>query len=141
MSSRAPHPQALGLRCNVTEAMIGTLVTTFYARVRADQVLGPIFERHIDDWDAHLTKLCAFWSSVMLMTGRYKGRPMPVHAALPGIEAQHFERWLGLFREAARDCCPPDAAAAFIDRSERIAQSLKLGMALQRQDGFEETRP
>lgn len=126
------HPKAPGVAAGVTEPMIHGLVHNFYARVRADDLLGPIFNGAIDDWDHHLEKLCAFWSSVTLMTGRYKGAPMKVHAELPDISAEHFERWLALFRETAGDLCPPDAAALFIDRAERIAQSLELGIAVHR---------
>ena len=50
----------------ITENMIRQLVHGFYAKVRADQELGPIFARVIgEDWDPHLEKMCAFWSSVM----------------------------------------------------------------------------
>lgn len=129
---RAPHPKAPGLDAGVTEAMIEALVRAFYMKVRNDEVLGPIFNTRIEDWEAHLDKLCAFWSSVVLMTGRYKGRPMPVHAAIPEISEAHFERWLGLFRETARSICPPPAAALFIDRADRIAESLHLGIRLHR---------
>jgi hemoglobin len=116
----------------VTEPMIRALVHAFYARVRQDGLLGPIFNSAITDWDQHLDKLCGFWSSVTLMTGRYKGTPMQAHAALPGIEAQHFDHWLALFRATAHEYCPPAAAALFIDRAERIAQSLQMGIALHR---------
>lgn len=126
--SRLPHPKALGLPEGITEAMIESLVRTFYAAVRADAVLGPIFARHIDDWDAHIEKLCAFWSSVTLMTGRYKGRPMQAHAAICGLSAAHFERWLGLFRQTAWSHCPPGAARVFEDRALRIAASLQAGL-------------
>ena len=128
--ARDPHPNAPGLEAGVTEAMIGELVERFYARVRADEMLGPIFNGAVADWDAHFDKLCAFWSSVTLMTGRYKGTPMPIHAALPGITAVHFDRWLALFRDTVRDVCPPGAAGLFIDRAGRIAQSLEMGIAL-----------
>lgn len=126
------RPNAPGAAAGVTEAMIRTLVHAFYARVRRDALLGPIFNAAVKDWDEHLDKLCGFWSSVMLMTGRYKGTPMQVHAALPGISAVHFDRWLDLFRATARDRCPPMAASLFIDRAERIGQSLELGIALHR---------
>lgn len=132
MTDRTPSPKAPGFSAGVTEPVIRTLVHAFYARVRADAVLGPIFNGAIDDWDAHLDKLCAFWSSVTLMSGRYKGTPMKVHADLAGISGDHFDRWLGLFRETARDVCPGPAAALFIDRAERIAQSLELGIAVHR---------
>jgi hemoglobin len=129
---RAPHPKAPGLEAGITEEMIHDVVHAFYAKVRADALLGPIFNAEIDDWDAHLHKLCTFWSSVTLMTGRYKGRPMPVHARLPGATPDAFKRWLALFRETVRDLCPPTAAAVFIDRSERIGESLQIGIALHR---------
>jgi len=127
-----PHPKAPGLAAGIDEAMIGELVDRFYAKVREDDILGPVFESRIDNWDEHLTKLRAFWSSVVLITGRYKGQPMPVHAAISEITDAHFERWLSLFAETAEAVCPPDAAALFIDRSRRIAQSLSLGIAASR---------
>jgi hemoglobin len=127
-----PHPKAPGLAAGIDEALIGELVDQFYAKVRKDDILGPVFEARIDNWDEHLIKLRAFWSSVVLMTGRYKGQPMPVHAAISEITDAHFERWLSLFAETAKTVCPPDAAALFIDRSRRIAQSLSLGIAASR---------
>ncbi len=112
--------------------MIRDLVEAFYARVRDDPVLGAVFEAAIDDWPAHLDKLCAFWSSVTLMTGRYKGKPVPVHAQLPDIGPAHFAKWLVLFRETAGTVCPPPAAALFIERADRIGESLQLGLAIHR---------
>jgi hemoglobin len=138
--SRPPHPKAPGVPLGVSEHLISALVHAFYARVRADDVLGPIFERHITDWNQHLEKLCDFWSSVVLMTGNYKGRPIPVHAAITGITEYHFERWLKLFADTARLECPPEVAQLFIDRSERIAASLRAGMGIQH-DLTNTTRP
>lgn len=118
----------------ISESMIETLVHSFYARVRRDPVLGPIFNAAIHDWDTHLAKLCAFWSSVTLMSGRYKGTPMQAHAALPDIGPAHFTRWLGLFEQTARDVCPPAAALVFVEKANRIAASLQLGIGLARGD-------
>ena len=124
---------APGAPVGVTEAMCRDLVDDFYARVRADPVLGPIFNGAIGDrWDSHLAKLTDFWSSVMLMTGRFKGSPMAVHAALPRAEPDDFQRWLAMFRQTALDVCPPDAAALFCAKAEMIAQSLQLGIAASR---------
>lgn len=128
----SPGPKAPGVAAGVTEPVIEKLVHTFYARVRRDPLIGPIFNAAVDDWDAHLAKLCDFWSSVTLMTGRYKGTPMRVHAELPGISHEHFARWLALFQATALTTCPADAAQLFIDRSHRIAESLQLGIALHR---------
>jgi hemoglobin len=112
----------------ITEGIIEQLVRGFYARVREDVVLGPVFEAKIVDWEPHLAQMFAFWSSVALMTGRYHGTPMIKHIKLP-IDAGHFDRWLALFEETAREICPPQAAAHFIDRAQRIASSLELGVA------------
>jgi hemoglobin len=117
----------------ITEDMIGELVHAFYAEVRRDPDLGPIFDRAIGaGWDAHLAKLCDFWSSVLLMTGRFKGSPMAAHARIPDIRPSHFARWLGLFCLTAGRLCPPPAAALFVAKAEMIAQSLQLGIAASR---------
>jgi hemoglobin len=124
---------APGAAAGVTEPMIAQVVHSFYARIRRDPDLGPIFETAIGDrWDAHLAKLCDFWSSVLLMTGRFRGAPMPAHIRLPGLSSEHFERWLGLWRDTVRALCPPEAAALFTARAEMIAQSLQLGIAAAR---------
>ena len=47
-------------RTGIDEAMIERLVHGFYAKVRADAVLGPIFEARIRDWAPHLAQMCAF---------------------------------------------------------------------------------
>ncbi len=130
-----PHTNSPGLEAGVTPAMIRQLVNGFYAQVRLDEKLGPVFAAHVKDWGEHLDKMCSFWSSVTLMTGAYKGRPMEVHARLPEISDALFLRWLQLFRRAAKEFCPPEAASLFIDRAERIADSLKLGIAIHRPGG------
>jgi hemoglobin len=112
----------------IDEAMIDRLVRGFYARVPRDEVIGPIFTTRITDWEPHLRRMCAFWSSVILQTGHYHGQPMPLHLPLP-IGGRHFDRWLALFEATARDLCPPAAADLFIDRAHRIGESLELGIA------------
>ncbi|HEY0647909.1 group III truncated hemoglobin [Phenylobacterium sp.] len=121
-----------GVHVGIDEAMIRRQVHTFYRRVRLDPVLGPIFNDAISDWDEHLGKLCDFWSSVLLMTGRFKGSPMLVHTRLQAIGPGHFIRWLDLFGETARQLCPPPAAALFAAKAEMIAQSLQFGIAASR---------
>ncbi|MCC6786637.1 MAG: group III truncated hemoglobin [Hyphomonadaceae bacterium] len=111
----------------VDEVMIDRLVRHFYAEVRLDAELGPIFDARIADWEPHLRRMVDFWSSVMLRTGRYHGQPMPLHARLP-VSGVDFDRWLELFGATAEKVCGP-AAPLFIDRASRIAQSLELGIA------------
>lgn len=115
-------------RTGIDEAMIHRLVHAFYAKVREDELLGPIFDNRVDSWALHLERMCLFWSAVALMSGRYHGQPMEKHLPLP-VESDHFDRWLKLWRETALEICPAPAAAHFIERAERIAESLELGIA------------
>tara|TARA_R110002167_G_scaffold97655_1_gene257545 strand:- start:30 stop:425 length:396 start_codon:yes stop_codon:yes gene_type:complete len=111
------------------EAMIERLVRAFYARIRVDPVLAPIFVAAIPgDWEPHLARMCEFWSSVMLTSGRYRGNPVAVHKRLSAVRPEHFERWLALFEQTAGDICPPEIAAEFMIRARRIAASLKNAM-------------
>jgi hemoglobin len=113
----------------LTEDDLNRVVEAFYARVRADAMLGPIFNGAIHDWPAHLVTLQAFWSSVMLTTGRYKGQPMMAHARhAAALTPATFERWLALWRETTDALLPADAAAAMQEKAARIAESLMLGV-------------
>ena len=113
----------------VTEDDIHRLVHRFYEMLREDAELGPIFNTKVKDWDPHLAQMCNFWSSVMLKTGKFQGRPMPKHIALVDMaRPEHFNVWLSLFEQAAYEVCTADVAAAFLDRAEQIAESLKHGM-------------
>lgn len=122
-SMRPEATAALMAETGLDNAVLRDLVHRFYSRVRDDAVLGPIFAERISDWAPHLDRMCAFWSSVALMTGRYHGAPVPAHMGLP-IGWEHFERWLSLFRETAHETCSPAGAAHVIERAERIARSL-----------------
>jgi hemoglobin len=116
----APHSPA-------TEQHIAELVRTFYARARADEDLRPIFETAIHDWAEHLRIVEDFWSRTLLGTNRYKGSPYAAHVFLP-LRPEHFDRWLALFREAARETLPLAAAEQAIGRAEHMAESFKAGM-------------
>lgn len=115
-----------------TEEEVLRLVHAFYARVRQDEILGPIFDAHIDDWDRHLARLVDFWSAILRRTARFSGAPMPRHAALPGLSMELFERWLGLFEATLADQ-PNRALAEQAGRAaRRIAQSLWSGYQMSR---------
>ncbi|MBB3707281.1 group III truncated hemoglobin [Aminobacter aminovorans] len=114
--------------------MIHAVVHGFYDEIRKDTLLGPVFNGAIapQDWPRHLAKMCDFWSSLMLRTASYEGRPLPPHLAIPGLGEQHFRRWLGLFRATVDKLCPPEIAALFMERALRIAHSFRLALAYNR---------
>jgi hemoglobin len=109
------------------EDAIALMVRRFYDRAREDEQLGPVFEAAVHDWPAHFARLEDFWSSVMLTTGRYKGNPFARHLNR-GIEPAMFDRWLDLWRRTAQELFEPGVARAFIDKADRIGESLKSGL-------------
>ncbi|MCB1521182.1 MAG: group III truncated hemoglobin [Hyphomicrobiaceae bacterium] len=127
-SARPEMTAAIMAETGLDEAALRDLVHGFYGKVRRDPVLGPNFAARITNWEPHLERMVAFWSSVALMTGRYHGRPVPAHTPLP-IHRAHFERWLGLFRETAHEVCTPAGAVHVIERAERIARSLHIAVS------------
>lgn len=124
-----PQPEQPLVHPLMDRAFIGALVRDFYSRVRTDSRLGPIFASEIDgDWEPHLEKMTDFWCSVILKNGAYSGRPVPAHLKLKQVREEDFDIWLGIFRQTATELCEPAVAAVFVERAERIAQSLKLAM-------------
>ncbi len=114
----------------IDEAGIAVLVDTFYQRIRADAVLGPVFENKIaaDKWPTHLATMKRFWSSVMLTTGAYSGNPVGVHRSVPNLERPMFAHWLALFASTAEDLFAPEPAADLAAKAKRIAFSLELAV-------------
>ena len=114
----------------VTEATIKVLVQSFYARVRRDPTLGPIFARTIaaHAWPEHLGKMYAFWSSVMLTSGSYKGDPVGVHRKVAGMTPSMFGIWLDLFDATAMELFVPEIAESFAHKARRIGESLRLAL-------------
>ncbi|MDQ7012668.1 MAG: group III truncated hemoglobin [Planctomycetota bacterium] len=108
----------------VSEADIRVLVDSFYDTILADDMLGPIFERHVQDWSLHLPKMYRFWSTIVLRTGLYAGRPIEVHEALPNLTRAHFDRWIVLWERTVTDVIHPDAHRAFMVSARRMARSM-----------------
>ena len=121
----------------ISEDALRQLVDRFYARVRQDELIGPLFNEAIHNWPEHLERLHAFWSSVMLTSGRYKGRPLPAHLKhADRIDILSFERWLALWGETTGSMFEPTPAAALQEKAARIAESLQLGIRFARGDGL-----
>ena len=126
--SESPDSLAASGNPVVDESLIMKLLRAFYAKVRVDPLIGPVFNARIQDWEHHLVRIGDFWSAVMLRTGRYQGQPMRVHLPLP-IDAAHFDRWLQLFEATAREMCSAAVAEQFIQRARTIGRSLEMGVA------------
>lgn len=110
-----------------TEEEVTRLVHGFYANVRQDAVLGPVFDQHVRDWDRHLPTMVDFWSGALRGTARFRGAPMPRHAALPGLSIELFQRWLALFEKTTATLGNEAMAERANDLAGRIAESLWYG--------------
>ena len=125
--------RAAAAASGVDEALIGGVVDAFYARVQADDLLGPIFAAHVTDWSQHLPRMKDFWTSIMIEPGRFSGSPMQKHIAIGILTGAHFERWLALWDETvAQNVANVGAAERFRASAHRIADSLLTGILAER---------
>ena len=128
ISSDIPAIERLAVRYSeAAEDNIRELVYAFYDRVRADKLIGPVFEQKLAGrWDEHLPKMCTFWGSLVLGAKQYRGNVQQAHMPLEGLEPRHFSRWLYLFLDTVESRYEPAAAVRFMEPALRIAQSLQL---------------
>ena len=123
------------------ESDIARLTAAFYAKVRVDDLIGPIFTARSSEteWEKHISHIADFWSSVLLKTDRFSGNPMSKHLQISEIEPRHFKRWLLLFQQTAQETLEPDQAIEVLNTANRIAQSLQMGLAFNyRKHGLED---
>ncbi|HSG56861.1 MAG TPA: group III truncated hemoglobin [Paracoccaceae bacterium] len=137
------HVEAIRLRkqseaaaIGIDAELVGRVVEHFYTRVRADELLGPIFAEKITDWPVHLGRMKQFWRSVLLGTGEFSGNPMVRHQGIPSLEERHFAHWLDLFYQTLREECEQaEGVAEYGARARMIAESLLIGIEMRR-DGL-----
>lgn len=136
MSSES-RPLTLGGKLvpdDLTEDLIKAVVYDFYDQIRVDPLLAPVFNQRISnaEWPIHLNKMCDFWSSSILRTNRYDGRPLPPHLSIPELSDVHFERWLTLFHNTVHRLCSDESAEVFFELARRIARSFRMAVAFHR---------
>lgn len=106
------------------------MVNTFYARVRQDEMIGPIFEERIkDNWDHHLSRMHDFWFTLLFGEEAYRGNPFAKHIGLP-ISAPHFERWLSLFRSTLDDLFEGSRKELAMKKAGDIARVFEAKLAM-----------
>ena len=98
---------------------IQILVNSFYEKVRKDDELGPIFEKHIQDWKAHLHRMYQFWERLLFGKETYQGNPFEKHLPLP-IEKQHFGIWVQLFTDTVNE----HFAGPSAEKSKQLARNI-----------------
>lgn len=97
-------------------------VDTFYGKIRADELLAPVFALriHTDHWQVHLNRMYDFWNTVLFFQRAYKGNPFPKHVGLP-IEAKHFQQWTTLFKATIDEAFTGPRAEETKNRVDKMA--------------------
>jgi hemoglobin len=138
--TRAPVEEAPIFRAiasaDIAEPLVREVMISFYADVRSDPVLGPVFREAIGDgdWSSHIEKVIGFWLTMLRIRRSYRVRDfMPVHMRHQHIRIEHAPRWFALFDKTVDSLCAPKEAAAF--RAIAAAMIENIEIALAKRDG------
>lgn len=119
----------------VSRDEIARVVARFYAEVRRDAVLGPVFAAHVGDWPAHEEKITRFWANAILRERVYDGNPMQVHKAASDVQPAHFAVWLGLFDAVLAQELPEETARRWSALAHRIGRGFQVGLEMRAPPG------
>ncbi|GAA4021061.1 hypothetical protein GCM10022631_38790 [Deinococcus rubellus] len=113
----------------IGEERLRALLWGFYAQVVKDELLGPIFRSRVGPfpgagWPVHITRLEGFWRAVIGGPSTYRGQPGPAHTGL-GAQAEHFDRWLALWKAALAEYLAPAEAQAMLALASRMRVTLQ----------------
>ena len=112
-----------------TRRDIERLVNRFYDRVKADGLLGPVFNDVARvNWEKHLPVMHDFWDNTIFFSGAYSGNPMLLHQLLHGrfaLTQAHFDRWTDLFNATVDEFFFGDNASMAKQRAESIAAVIR----------------
>lgn len=112
----------------LTRPLIESLVRAFYADVRADALLGPVFNPLLQGkWSAHLRHMDDFWCTAGRLERSFKGNVYGKHMALSGIQPQHLMRWLQLWRRHTHRALAPKDADKLFGIAVGIARVMHMG--------------
>lgn len=112
---------------------VSVLVRSFYAKVRKDAILGPIFNGIITDWESHLVLLTDFWETQFFLKRKYHGNPIKAHNDVDdkmngGVTPEHFGLWLNLWFETIDELFIGDTAFIAKNRARQMNTMLYMKM-------------
>lgn len=105
------------------------LIHQFYAKIRSDKSLGPIFNKAISNWPAHLDHIVDFWDTSLFMTKSYEGNPVIAHQKVGdqennSLDMNHFGIWINLWTETVNELFEGEVANLAIRRARNMASIL-----------------
>ena len=127
-------------RIDLTPEQITGVVAVFYARIRKEPTLGPVFAEKVEDWPSHEAKIAAFWRNAILHERDYSGNPMRVHMQAGNVKPTHFTVWLTLFDTVLAEQLPEGIAAGWSALAHRIGAGLQLGLSTYTKSGVPDLR-
>ncbi|MBD0778401.1 group III truncated hemoglobin [Maribacter sp. ANRC-HE7] len=112
---------------------VSLLINTFYKKIRKDEILGPIFNNIISDWDAHLELLTDFWETQLFLKRKYYGNPVTAHQEVDDktnhtISSEHFGFWLNLWFETLDELFEGETAWVAKNRAQKMSTMLFMQM-------------
>ena len=118
---------------------VSLLINTFYKKIRNDEILGPIFNGIITDWDAHLVLLTDFWETQLFLKRKYYGNPVTVHQEVDdklkhGINPEHFGLWLNLWFATIDELFEGETTWIAKNRAQKMSTMLYMKMYENRQN-------
>lgn len=102
------------------------LVGAFYEEAKKDQVLGPIFNQFVTEWEPHIEKVASFWEATLFSAGPYRANPIIIHQKVDEIlshslEQLHFDKWVEIWHETTDTMFAGDMANMAKQRASNIA--------------------
>jgi hemoglobin len=113
-----------------TKDDVALLVSSFYTKVRNDNILKPFFSS-IENWDKHLDTLTAFWESSLFLKTKYYGNPLEAHIKIDQanentITQEHFGIWMNLWFETIDELFEGEYATMAKNRARKMSTFLYL---------------
>lgn len=125
-------PSRIGMgavaRPDLGEADLLSLLTEFYAVATIDARIGSYFTGV--DMIRHMPRIVDFWSTMLFQTGRYSGSAFMPHTRMPGLAAEHFQRWLGILQTTIDARFEGPKAREMMDVAQRVAYSMQVRLGI-----------
>ncbi|MGB5497658.1 MAG: group III truncated hemoglobin [Maribacter sp.] len=117
---------------------VSLLVNTFYEKIRKDEILGPIFNGIINDWESHLVLLTDFWETQLFLKRKYYGNPVTAHQEVDekmkhAINPEHFGLWLNLWFATIDELFEGETTWIAKNRAQKMSTMLYMKMYENRQ--------
>jgi hemoglobin len=109
---------------------VSLLVSTFYSKVRTNEILKPFFSS-IENWEKHLATLTTFWESSLFLKTKYYGNPLEAHIKVDQVNKntitqEHFGLWMNLWFETIDELFEGEYADMAKNRARKMSTFLYL---------------